>query len=716
MKARTSKTLVFRGVNEDEPWTAGAEFAARIEQMEFDPAGFWRTMPGALQVCGADWASPGALIGLAWFQPRPGQRFLVVEEVTGPATSKLYWIPFPEDGTKVELATRRRTPGRPAASQFVQDGRWLYHFNGIESPIRWDGEVVHRMGFGTVAPPAVSGSSQGFTSVDVAAAETDPADPDYVVPEQRGLGQQAELDGDPERWTVGYVLTVINDRGQESHPSAMVVASGTNTNESAAGTGSVRGRSAVRVAVPVFPRENVGARLWRSVSDAGATTMSEMYLVASFPSTGGGFDFVDNTPDNELGQLLLPDSAGPLPLGIRCAAFHHESMWVAVDNRVWRSRPGVPEVFPPGQQYIVGGSGTGMVVAMLSVPRGLLILSTRGVFMAKGNPAVGYTIETVSERHEVVGPRAIALVDELGGVAMLTTSGPVVVKGTLEDDQPTQVVPLPGCRKTWRELVSPSSLHAAVVVHRPEVAELWWNVPVLGETRPSFGFVLHYGIGGWSFRPGWKFSAAVGYAGRTWLASWDTDEDINVGVFILSRGAFGISLDDDVGPPDPSEPASAASEAWPKRAGGTTVYLRDISAQPVLGVYETGVVRAVQAQSPQALEVLGVPSGGTRAFDAQVRYDQRVHFQSLDDEAWRDSLLTQQSDQVGDTMKRPRWGEATWDANGMWVEAATSATRLTLPRQAWQEFQFRLRGLDLRVAGMRVEMDPGSPERRREEG
>ena len=714
MRARTTKTIPFQGMNEDDPWTDNPGFAARVEQMEHDPAGFWRTMPGVLQVCGADWVSPGALIGLVWFQPRPSQRFLVVEEVTGAATSTLYWIPFPEDGTKVALATRRRTPGRPAASQFVQDGRWLYHFNGIEAPIRWDGETVHRMGFASVPPPTVGGSSQGFTSVDVAAADLDATAPDYVVPEQRGLGPEAELDGEPERWVAGYALTLLNDRGQESHPSAIVIASGTNTNESTAG-GSIRGRSAVRVSVPVLPREVVGCRLWRTPTADGATSMSELYLVASFPSTGGGFDFVDNTPDNELGQLLLPDSAGPVPLGVRCAAFHHESMWVAVDNRVWRSRAGVPEVFPPGQQYSVGGSGTGMVVAMLSVPRGLLILSTRGIFMAKGNPQTGYQIETVSDRHEVVGPRAVALIDELGGVALLTTSGPVVVKGTLEDDQPTHVAPLRGCRKTWRELVSPTSLHAAVVVHRPEVNEVWWNVPVLGETRPSFGFVLHYAAGGWSFRPSWKFAAAVGYAGRTWLASWDTDEDTSVGVFILSRGGFSLSLDDDAGPPDPSVPSTATSEAFPLRAGGVTVYMRDITGDPVVGLYETGVVRAVQAQSPQAVEVLGIPTGGTRAFDAQVRYDQRVHFAPLDDQGWRDSVLTQQSDLDGDTQKRPRWGEATWDAAGMWVEAATSAFRLTLPRQAWQEYQFRLRGLDLRIAGMRVEMDPSSPERRREE-
>lgn len=721
---RDTALVRFKGMNEDDVWERDASWARYVENMERDPSGFWRTMHGAHQVAGGDWEGPGAIIGLVWFQPRPNQRFLVFEEVTGEATSQITWLRFPSL-EKVSIATRQRTPGRPAASQFVQAGRWLYHFNGIEHPIRWDGTVVRRVGWASTTPrPIVAGNSQGFSHYDSVGADLQTPAVDFVQPLQRGMGTLPELDADDEPHVHAYGITIGNDLDNESPMSTLAYAAGITSNSSLSGSlasstgtatgGQIFGLASVMVDVPVFPAEARWCRLWRSVNLRGGTTaLPELFLLAEF-ANGGGFQFCDSTPDSELGQLYLGDLAGPVPLGIRCAAFHHDSLWVAVDGFVYRSRAGQDEVFPPLQRY---SAGSGSVVSLWSVPRGLVVGTTKGIFMIKGSPDVGYRVELVTERVECVGPRAMAMVDGLG-LVFITANGPMVLQGTLEDDLPTRVVPLGGIRETWSREVPRIGLFNAMVVHRPELEEVWFHLPIMGENRPSRGYVYHYGGGGsgWSVRPEWKFSAACSYAGRTWLGSWDTDAGTTCGIFVLSRAGTGLVLSSAINTPDdPSVPLTGLyTESYPEEEGGYTSFYKTISSEAIRGIYESGNFRTPTRTSPQSAELLMMLNGLTNAMDVQIRYDRRSHFEQTNDVTWRSTMHPEQSDDPSSTRARPRWNEATWSTTGMWVQLEPGFVRIPLPTEAQFEVQFRVMGLDVSVGGIRLETDPSTPNRRRE--
>lgn len=713
--AGKSPTILFKGMNEDEDWSNDPSWADHVENMERDPSGTWRTMAGTVQV--GTWAdTDNILIGITWFQPRPNHRFLVVEQNAAAANrSKLQYIDW-TTGVATDFATRARVPGRTGTSQFVQLERWLYHFNGLEAPIRWDGDVVMPMGFSGPTPaPFASGGSQGTALSDLCGAvlTASALDIDLSQVWNRGVADAAAPGEDPLLYQHAYGMTLVNDLGQESPMSSLVIVRGYTD---PASTDYVSGKRSTLVQVPILPRHAMGCRLWRSTNLVGGTAdLPELYRLRDFPSTGGGFQFVDDAPDSELGELFLPEERGPVPLGIRCAAFHHNSMWVAVDNLVYRSAPNQPEVFPSGNRYPVGASGTGSVLAMWSVPRGLVIMCARGVYMAKGNPVEGYRIETVSERVECCGPRAMSYVDGMG-LCLVTADGPQLLQGTLDDDGTTKLVPLPGIRKTWKRYVSPRGQANAIVVHRPEVEEVWFHVCRMGEIRPSLGLVYHYGGGGsgWSLRPDWKFAAAVSYQGRTWLGSWDITDELTVGVHLISRGGVGVAAATaDAGPPDPSEPISFTySEPYPQ--GDTlTWFWRTPSNRAIVGVYESGTLRSPVRISPQSVELLGTLTGGTRPLQVEVRYDRRVHFEQIDDEEWQQALHSEQVDE-DDTQQRATWGESVWDPDRMWTEMEPGAVRLPMPREAQFEVQYRVRGLDLRVSGARTELDPRAPDRKRE--
>lgn len=703
------------GMQEDD-WSPRSPAAARLlENMERGPDGLWRTMPGVVQATEAPGA--GGIIGLCWFQPRPNQRWLVLEEIDDEDSSLLRYVSWPT-GAPVTFARRARVAGRPASSQFLQVGRWLYHFNGIERPIRWDGDTVQPVGYyGTTPAPTVNGSLSSANDEDLADAAAavlvTAGTPTYVDDWQRGVGE-LPADGETERFVYAYGMTLVNDLGQESPMSPLVYARGVNDN-----TSDNYGLRSNRLQIPALDRSIRGVRLWRTPNlvDAPQATAPQLYHLASF-SCPGGFDYIDHAPDAELGEARIGSAYGPVPLGARCAAFHHHALWLAVDHQVWASAPTQHEVFPPTQRYDVGGAGSGHIIALWSVPRGLVVVKTRGVWMVKGTPAEGYRVETVSERAECAGPRALAYVEGVG-LLLVTGDGPAVLIGTLDDDETTRLVPLAGIRKTWRRLVSPRALHNALVVHRAEVSEVWFHVPRMGETKPTLGLVYHYGgpaeSRGWSIRTGWLFSSATTYQGRTWLGSHDTSDASTRGVFLLTRGGVSAVSGSPNTPPDPSVPVSPTySEPYPIPASGTAYAFLNLSGDPVVSVWESGQVETPQRTTAAAAELVGVPTGAPDAFDVQARFGRELVWRSTDDEEWRTDSQSEQPDEEDDPQFRPRWGVSSWDEDGMWGELEPGAVLVPLPLASSHVYQIRVRGLDLRLAGLRVWVVPESPARARE--
>lgn len=714
MERNQQLELRIKGMAEDDWQPRNVEAAGLIENMERGPDGVWRTMPGALQV--TDAPGTGAVIALTWFQPRPNQRWLVIEEIDTENTSLLRYISWPS-GTPVTFATRSRVAGRPTSGQFLQVGRWLYHFNGLDRPIRWDGDIVLPMGFYARPPaPVISDDAQQASDSDLADAcgAVLVGTIEYAKSWQRGLGL-LPASAETSRWVVAYGVTwVISVNGvwQESPMSPLAFASGINDNAS-----SNFGLRTVRLQIAAAPREVVGVRLWRSADLVdGVSLQPQLYHLTSF-GVGGGFDYVDHAPDAELGEARVESQYGTVPPGVRCAAYHHNAMWVAVDHQVFASAALQHEVFPPGSRYDVGASGSGHIISMWSVPRGLVVVKTRGVWMLKGNPVEGYRAEVVSENAECAGPRAMAYVEGIG-LMLLSTRGPMVLVGTLDDDQTTRLIPLAGIRKTWRRYVSPRSLHNAVVVHRPEVEEVWFHVPRMGETKPTLGLVYHYGAGnqGWSLRPDWKFTSACTYQGRTWLGSHDTSDLATRGVFLLTRGAVGAATGGTANePPDPSTPISPTyTEPTPIPQSGNTWFQTNISGDEVVGVFESSVITSARRTAPQSVELVGIPTGAPGALDVQVRYDRRVHFDATNDENWLNDQHSEQSDKTDDSLFRPRWGVSAWDEDGMWTEHEPGVLLVPVPTEAQHEFQIRVRGLDLRIAGIRVWVDRQAPNTPRE--
>lgn len=689
--------IALKGMREDLRWSGHPEYADRIENLERDPEGFWRTVPGTLQV--GTWEetnADGIILAVAWFNPRPNQRWLVVEQATGQNTSTLKYLRWP-DGVPVTLIERRRIPGRPR-SQFLQVGRWLYHFNGLEAPIRWDGGNLASVGFAGPAPALrATGESEGFDFVDLASATID-AGVDANVYEQQGVGER--VNGTEEaRWAYAYGATVLNDLGAESPMSPLCIAHGTNeasggyTNDYVAGIGTVdAGRRSVRLKSPRQYRNVFGVRFWRSGNIDGVVAGGNprMYLLAEW-ELASEFDYVDMAGDEALGVEWDATSTGPVPAGVRAAEHWDGRLWLAVDGRVHYSAGRSLESFPALNYRDIGGASGGMVVALAVVPAGLVVLKERGVYIIKAG--ADYVVQTLTELVGCAAPRSVVYVPGLG-LVWLSERGPQVLTGYLEADASTAVQALPGIERTWREQVGRSTLTNAWAVYREDVREVWFHVPTLGQLEPELGLVLHLPDVGWSLRPGWRFSSACYFRGRLWLGCSVDGDSATTGVYVLTRG--DRSAGDGVGEnADPSIPtgsydptgelplAQPAPGAWAGDIPGTG---------QVEGLYQTGLVRW---EPPRAVVKVGLLVVGTGQ-DAEVELWQRLGQEEMFRPGSGDAAIGTRTP----AFKRDVWGEGLWSDSAAWGELEPVMVERSVDGRATNEWQGRLRGVDLRVGAL----------------
>jgi len=514
------------------------EFADRIQNMDHDPEGYWEGAPGTVQY-GTWGAGAGAVFALLWFQPRPGLRWLVLELELDDAQSSLRYVRM-DTGTTTEFAVRRRVATGPGG-QFLEHGRWLYHLNGLEQPIRWDGERVVPLGFATAPPaPVVLGPDQGFVKNDRAGILSYPATWSSGAgprTSQRGVGEFPA--GEDAPWRRGYAISYVNDQGQESPLSPLAWASGENP------TGNPPGlyRLTARIAVGRAPDHVHAIRLWATRNVYGATgadieSAAQVYLHTEVLH-GAGFDLVDLYSDDDLVTPYDHEGTGFVPVGASVGAFWQNRMWLAADGNLHYSAPGLHEQFPSRNVLPVAGVGAGEPVAVRAIPRGLLVWTAEATYIVKatGNALVPYVLEPLSESEGLAARNSVQMIPGVG-LAWLAAGGPRIMTGLLEDDLPTAVRPLEGCRKTWRRQAG-TSLATAFALHDPARSHVWWHIPEGGNIRPSFGLVWHYGINSWSTRPGgdWPISCATRYQGRVWVGSHDDATAANAGVHLLTRGA-----------------------------------------------------------------------------------------------------------------------------------------------------------------------------------
>lgn len=699
MKAAKLDTPL-KGMREDLRWKGKPEHADRIENLERDSEGFWRVVPGTLQV--GTWVESngsGVILAMTWFAPRPNQRWLVVEQATGQNTSAIKYIRWP-GGTPTTLTERRRIPGRPR-SQFLQIGRWLYHFNGLQAPIRWDGGNLAAVGFSGSAPaPRAAGQSEGFEFVDLAGATIE-AGVDANIPDQQGVGEDVEAGGvETARWVYVYGMTVLNDLGVESPMSGLVRAHGMNEagstydNPHIGLSGVDPGKRGVRLKAQRQYRNAFGVRFWRSVNVQGVTAGGnpQLYLLDEFP-LAGEFDYIDMHGDRDLGVAWDPSAVGAVPVGVRAAEHWQGSLWLAVEGRLHYSAPLAIEAFPAVNYRDIGGASSGMIVALAVLPAGLAVLKERGVYIVKGNHLDGFRVETLTELVGCAAPRSVLFVPGLG-LAWLAEQGPVVLRGFLDADGVAVVEPIPGVERTWKQQVG-RTITNAWAVWREDAREVWWHVPTLGQLDPSLGLVLHLDGLDWSLRPDWRFSAAVYFRGRLWLGSWYDDDEDAVGVHVLTRGdrALGSGYGDAA--VDPKVPiggydgdvefmvSQSPPGAWASSIPGSG---------ELVGLYQTGVFRWDARVSVVRVGLLVVATGQEAEIELWQRLRQDEQFRHG---SGRTAIGTQIPSSTRDT-----WETGVWSDDAVWSELEPTWVERSVETEATLEWQGRLRGVDLRVGAI----------------
>lgn len=645
----------------DERLLADAEHGLRVENLVWDTEGFWEQAPGLLEVT-AFTPGSGEVASLHWFEPRPGFRFLLCERRGNADLSAISLVSWPS-GVPVTIDTRRRLDAHSVGVQFADNGRWTYMFSGTGSPRRFDGRRVAPVGWDGPAPSVrANGPDQGFDEFDHAAG-TYPATFSLNL-RQRGLGQF--VTSGTAAFAHGYVLTGINDLGQESPPSAVVYLTGE--------TDVASGKRLARLTVPRFPDGTRIVRLWRTTDLGSAVipgTLADVRLHSEWP-IAGGFDLIDSTPDAELGVPLDRDSVGPVPRGARAVAFWQSHSWwggmPSEPTRLRYSTVGLVEQVPEVNYLEIGSAATGSIVALRAYGRVLLVFKTGGVYAVKGNASVGYTVTELSSERGCAAPRAIAILPELGAVFFVDRTGPQLLVGTLDDDQTTKVVPLVGeIRRTWRRKVG-ANLEAAVAAYDPERSELWLQVPVGGDPRLQLGLVYHVLLETWSVRTRYPVACLEFFRGRMWAGSWK-DADY--------PGIYAVS---------------AASRS---RAG-----------EAVVGVYHTRPKREAVAWTFTRVELVGQAT--LAPFDVATVTDKRT------EEAQATDLQPRQLHP--DDEARPAWGTATWSTTELWSDYDVTAfpVSVRVPKGFEQEVRISAERVMMTALRLETDVEPGVRRERRE--
>ena len=639
--------------------------ASLIENMRYCPGdGTWATMEGTVSV--GSLSTTG--VGLKWFNPRPNQKFLVVERRASADTNTLSWLRV-QNGSLVQIANRRRVENDDGGAEvFTELGRWLYFTSAWNAPLRWDGTDTMPVGFDRAPPPLEAyGPDQGVTIFDRMSGryETLGTDDDNRVEwntlVQRGVGERRADSTDPEApFRYGYGYTAVNDLGQESPMSPLAWASG----ESSASTG----RRMIRLRFPALPRNVRGIRLWRTINVAGTQTNTglPMYLHSTFP-VAHGFDFVDHRPDLELTEEWDPDSVGTVPAGARAMVFWQGSLWLAgmVDdpNGLRYSAPQYPEQFPTVNRLTVGGYHTGRVLALVPVPRGLVVLKSSGTYIVKGSPIEGYRVEVVDETVGLAARRAVTYVPDQG-LVWLHSSGPKVMVGTLSDDEPTRVKDAaPGMTDYWRRMVRGTRIEAAVCVYDPTHQEVWFHVPHQGDNRPSLGLVLHTATGAWSTRTGWDIAGFDVFRGALYACGWNS-----ASVYRFTPGS-----------------------RTPNLSAGSTITSN----------YATSPLVLEQPTSVDRVTVFGRALGSANTFSLDTRMDRAATWTSQTETAAR-GMVTLMRD-------APEWGTALWSASGTWDDEHPTLTPVSLRTRTGRLVELRIRSSTrLVVADLTLSAQPGA--------
>lgn len=482
------------GPNPEQGW------AERIDNLAIDAQGVWHNCVDFKNIyyeCQNSTPPAGTVDYQSiywWAQRGTARQWIVWERATSDTACALEVF----DGinqTYQTLGTGRvrvRTPY--AGTTYLPINGYLYIINGYDQPVRWNGRwpnsgsELQQIGF-TEAPPPLQvklgpknqGSITGMADSGVGVINA--------------------------TFRYGYAITYVNELGNESPPSETVWISATNTN-------TAENRYHVTLRWGPTPRNVQAVRLYRTVNLTGVTITEgdrfSLYHVGDFPAGGIVQVWSDGLVDTLLGHQLDTTQTGLFPRGARYAALFKGTMFLAgapsYPDRVFYSAAGFIEQYPAANVFDFGTGAGGEITGLHATQNALVVFRRKGVYLIKGDPVSGFYAQTVAEDGAgCVAPGAIVDDPVSQGVLFLSESGPMMLKGSLEQGgrKETSVEPLfDKIRRFWQMEVDKSALIGARAVRFDRDQEVLFFLPA-NRSRSTINqqvLVYHYAHGFWSLR------------------------------------------------------------------------------------------------------------------------------------------------------------------------------------------------------------------------
>ena len=343
-----------------------------------------------------------------------------------------------------------------------------------------------------------------------------------------------------------YRVTYVNERGQESEPSApssiVAVENGRGGQKKC-----LHGKGLISVDVPIGPKECVARRIYRtrnvydSKGDLYTTGSQRSFYLLKEISDNMTTKFVDGHPDTSLGELLDESQLGNFPSRTKFLAVFKNTMFAAgADlNEIQYSAALFPEVFPANNRLVVGDDDGGPITGMRATKNALVVFKTRGIYLIKGDPSVGFAAQTLNKDIGCVAPNSIAEIPGLG-LAFLSEKSVFLLQGALENTGSiTGVVNIGAEIPNQLELLNQSaSVRAASALYLRD-KEYWLAIPTLGSPDNDLCLIYHYEVGSWSVRKDFPIDCMVAskdHRGYLFMGSHQNTDSENAGILVYSRG------------------------------------------------------------------------------------------------------------------------------------------------------------------------------------
>jgi len=549
MKTTKLQFAPLRGIDNSWRPSASPQKARRIRDMLFNDKDAWQNSGGykALipdDIEGPAWISFDEIESVHWYSEHSGNRQHLIFEGKDSTDMRLYlfdgskagtqkWRPMMmSDGTQVPARSESDAPHLRTTS-VAQNGR-IYLFNGKDPPLVFNGRYAETAGF-DAGPAAPSGESLRASKTGIAELGLG------RKPTALSTGDAPDANDPIRKWGYRYKVTFVNERGQESPPSA--------PSKTVTGSNDQNGfRTMAILSIPRGGDGVVARRIYRTrqVMDSDGDLLSR--------SIGSNFyfhteitnnvqtTFEDCLQDAFLGPLLDEDDFGAWPPRATMGASFKNRLFLAGANSsdVQFSAQLRPEVFPVDNVLSFGQDECGPITGLYTTQNALLVFKQRGVFLIKSQQTQDGTTfftQNISKDIGCIAPNSIAEVPGIG-IMFLSMEGVYAIDGSLENvGAKTSLIrystPIP-------DLVGRINNAASIQAcgrYYPKDKEYWLAVPVDGSDKNNFVLVYHGAVGSWSFRENFPIADAIITQDHRGYFIFGSNDSSNKGLHVYTLGA-----------------------------------------------------------------------------------------------------------------------------------------------------------------------------------